>query len=441
MAKFDIKDKAFRNLIEERDKFYGLKSDEFQKLNNAVDQYKKSNFFAKLFNVGDAKKAQKEFEELKENKYFKQVLTNYGFEFDSKGDIQKAEWYANQTKQGVPDVTVLEQPSLSQLSRSDDRSIGQYAQLPPQQLPAQPSVSIGQYAQSPSQPSNEQYGQVPPPPQQELGGHLHKIPSTEELARIAKQHLANESYSFENPHKANKIYTAGAVPPTSQYGTTPTPVRDIYAVPAMPESPGAPSNRPKSQFPQQGGAGLQQPNETIFKSSIDVEKYKGDDPKKFFSSGVDTGEYASTNQALFNRGQAEMSENLAQQRAASAPPQQATAPMPSSLTKSAPPALPPRASATAGLANSAPPKIHQTPVSPDIRATYQPFVSESNQQYAGASSAQPPAAKRQLPTPPATNVVPPKSPSIAERQAALFGGAAAAVTARRASDATKTQQR
>ena len=63
MAKFDIKDKAFRNLIEERDKFYGLKSDEFQKLNNAVDQYKKSNFFAKLFNVGDAKKAQKEFEE------------------------------------------------------------------------------------------------------------------------------------------------------------------------------------------------------------------------------------------------------------------------------------------------------------------------------------------------------------------------------------------
>jgi hypothetical protein len=92
------------------------------------------------------------------------------------------------------------------------------------------------------------------------------------------------------------------------------------------------------------------------------------------------------------------------------------------------PQAPAHTSATSGLANSAPPKIHQTPVSPDIRATYQPFVSESNQPYAGASSVQPqppaPApAKRQLPTPPATNVESSKvSSDIAAKQAALFGG-------------------
>ncbi len=165
MAKFDIKDKAFRNLIEERCKFYGL-PDEVIRLNNAVNKYKKSNFFAKLFNFGDAKKAQKEFEELKADKNFKKVLESNGFKFDSKGDMQKAEWYANQTMQGVPDGAILKLPNPNQLSRSDEGSIGQYAQVPSQnQQYVVPNIYSSAALNTATTPVQQQFGSQFPDPQ------------------------------------------------------------------------------------------------------------------------------------------------------------------------------------------------------------------------------------------------------------------------------------
>ena len=443
--KFNFNDSSFRKKMAglkaggAEDLFGEIKIPEgglLDRMAKLCDQYNDLASWKKLIGNKEVKEIKKQFQSL--------LTGNLRF---SENEIQVL------TKKEITDI-----PSTTIIS--------QYAKLP---NPPQPSVSIGQYAQLPQQQSlqvqsnKEQYGQVPSsPPQQQIGFNVQQLPSKEamELARIAaQQHLAKESYSFEQPRQPsatdlysfeqpsqipNQIYATGAVPPTSQYGVTPTPIgkpafeldpkhvaprpmtpqaspraEDIYTVPdikneqhetlslAKPTTgPEAPSNRPQSQFPQQGAAGLQQPNETIFKSSIDIDKYKGDDPKKFFSSGVDTGEYASTNQALFNRGQAEMSENLAQQRAASTPPQ-----------------APARTSAAASLASSAPPaiQIHQTPISADTRATYQP--SSIVQKSTGASSNQTPAPeKRQFPTPPAPNAGQPRSPSIAERQAALFGG-------------------
>lgn len=83
MPKFDITNKAFRKFIMDTGT---LQTAEAKAVHEAVGKYERAGFFSKLFGIGAAKEAKKEFNEIQN---IQEGLRTAGFDFDEKGNVSK----------------------------------------------------------------------------------------------------------------------------------------------------------------------------------------------------------------------------------------------------------------------------------------------------------------------------------------------------------------